>query len=406
MLSASNYHSGGAFIPHRLFHKEVRMTPSPSPTAAIERLTVPKLDHVDLVTVKLPFVAPFGTSVYVWTDKEAMLLRLESGGVIAWSECVSDPDPFYFYETNGTARHIIKDFLLPLVEPGIALGELEARFRHVRGHGMAKATIENGLLILVALQKGIPLHDLLGRPAKKIMSGLSIGLKETQADLLAAVERAVAKKYHRVKMKIKKGQDVEWVRAVRDRFPDLRLMVDANGDYSLTDIAHLKKLDAFDLMMIEQPLSYSDIYEHSALQKEMKTAICLDESIHGLADAATAIALGACRVINIKQGRVGGLLESMRMARYCADHGVDVWSGGMDETGIGRAVNIHLQTAEGFTLPGDTSETSNYFDEDIAEPPVVLGSDGYIDIPRGPGIGVKVRPDRILKRAIRMERLR
>jgi O-succinylbenzoate synthase len=406
MLSASNYHSGGAFILHGLFQKEVRMTPSPSPTAAIERLTVPKLDHVDLVTVKLPFVAPFGTSVYVWTDKEAMLLRLESGGVIAWSECVSDPDPFYFYETNGTARHIIKDFLLPLVEPGIALGELEARFRHVRGHGMAKATIENGLLILVALQKGIPLHDLLGRPAKKIMSGLSIGLKETQADLLAAVERAVAKKYHRVKMKIKKGQDVEWVRAVRDRFPDLRLMVDANGDYSLTDIAHLKKLDAFDLMMIEQPLSYSDIYEHSALQKEMKTAICLDESIHGLADAATAIALGACRVINIKQGRVGGLLESMRMARYCADHGVDVWSGGMDETGIGRAVNIHLQTAEGFTLPGDTSETSNYFDEDIAEPPVVLGSDGYIDIPRGPGIGVKVRPDRILKRAIRMERLR
>jgi O-succinylbenzoate synthase len=157
--------------------------------------------------------------------------------------------------------------------------------------------------------------------------------------------------------------------------------------------------------MIEQPLSYSDIYEHSVLQKDMKTAICLDESIHSLADAAAAVALNACRIINIKQGRVGGLMESMRIARFCADRGVGVWSGGMDETGIGRAVNIHLQTAEGFTLPGDTSETSNYFDEDIADPPVILGPDGFIDIPGGPGLGVRVVPERILKRAIRWERL-
>jgi O-succinylbenzoate synthase len=381
------------------------MTLKPSPAAALERLVVPKVDHVDLVTVKLPFVAPFGTSVYTWTHKEALLMRLESAGVTAWSECVSDPDPFYFYETNGTARHIIKDFLLPLVEPGIALGELEGRFRHVRGHGMAKATIENGLLNLIALQRGQPLHELMGRPVKKIMSGISIGLKGSQAELLAAVERAVAKKYGRVKMKIKRGQDVEWVRAVRERFPDLRLMVDANGDYSLSDTALLKQLDAFDLMMVEQPLSYSDIFEHSALQRELKTAICLDESIHSLADAAAAIALGACRIINIKQGRVGGLMESMRIARFCADRGVDVWSGGMDETGIGRAVNIHLQTAEGFSLPGDTSETNIYFDEDIADPPVVLGPDGFIDIPGGPGLGVRVVPERILKRAIRWERL-
>ncbi|HSA95915.1 MAG TPA: o-succinylbenzoate synthase, partial [Acidobacteriota bacterium] len=192
------------------------MTQPTSPTAALEGLVVPKSDHVDLVTVKLPFVAPFGTSVYTWTDKEAMLMRLESGGVVAWSECVSDPDPFYFYETNATARHIIKDFLLPLVEPGLTVGTLEGRFRHVRGHGMAKATIENGLLILIALQKGVPLHDLLGRPSKKIASGLSIGLKETPDKLLAAVERAVAKGYHRIKMKVKKGQDVDWVRAVRE----------------------------------------------------------------------------------------------------------------------------------------------------------------------------------------------
>ena len=379
--------------------------PPTSPAAAPENVVIPKLDRVDLITVKLPFVSPFGTSVHVWTEKEAMLMRLESGGVTAWSECVSDPDPFYSYETNETARHIIKDFLLPRVEPGMTLGALEGEFRRVRGHGMAKATVENGLLVLIALQRNIPLHELLGRPRQKIMSGLSIGLKETPADLLAAVERAAGRGYHRVKMKVKKGQDIEWVRAVRGRFPKLPLMVDANGDYSLSDTDHLRRLDEFDLMMVEQPLSYSDIYEHSLLQKELKTAVCLDESIHSLADAAAAIALGACRIVNIKQGRVGGLLESMRIASYCAGRGIGVWSGGMDETGIGRAVNIHLQTAEGFSLPGDTAETKSYFDEDIVEPPVVLDAGGFIDIPEGPGLGNEVVAERLLRRAVRWERL-
>jgi len=378
----------------------------PSPTAALEALVLPAIDHVDLVTVRLPFVAPFGTSVHVWTVKDAMLMRIESLGLTAWSECVSDPDPFYAYETNTTARHIIKDFLLPLVEPGITLGDLEARFRRVRGHGMAKATVENALLILLANQRSVPLHDLLGRLARRIPSGVSIGLKETPQDLLAAVERAVAKGYHRVKMKVRKGQDIDWVRAVRDRFPDVPLMVDANGDYTLADADHLRQLDHFHLTMIEQPLSYSDIIEHASLQREMKTALCLDESIHSLADAAAAISIGACRIINVKQGRVGGLLESMRIAHHAAVLGVDVWSGGMDETGIGRAVNIHLQTAEGFTLPGDTSETANYFDEDIVDPPVVLDADGFIRVPEGPGIGARVVPERVLKRTIHAERLR
>ena len=378
----------------------------PSPTAALEALVLPAIDHIDLVTVKLPFVAPFGTSVHVWTDKEAMLMRLESDGVTAWSECVADPDPFYAYETNTTARHIIRDFLLPLVEPGITLGELETRFRHVRGHGMAKATVENALLILLAMQRGVPLHDLLGRPAKRIPSGISIGLKETPQELLAAVERAVARGYHRVKIKVKRGQDVDWVAAVRDRCPGVPLMVDANGDYTLEDADHLRRLDEFNLMMVEQPLSYSDIIEHATLQRRMQTAICLDESIHSLADAAAAISIGACRIINVKQGRVGGLLESVRVADYAATCGIGVWSGGMDETGIGRAVNIHLQTAEGFTLPGDTSETANYFDEDIVDPPVVLDDEGFIQIPEGPGLGARVIPERVLKRTIAAERLR
>jgi O-succinylbenzoate synthase len=333
-------------------------------------------------------------------------MRLEAAGVTAWSECVSDPDPYYAYETNATARHIIRDFLLPLVEPGLTIGELEGRFRRIRGHGMAKATVENALLILVAMQQGVALHELLGRPAKPVMSGLSIGLQDTREALLAAVERAVVTGYHRVKMKIRKGQDVEWVRAVRERFPDLPLMVDANGDYTLADAEHLRQLDEFSLTMIEQPLSYSDIIEHASLQRELTTPVCLDESIHSLADAAAAISIGACRVINVKQGRVGGLLESMRIAHHAAGLGIGVWSGGMDETGIGRAVNIHLQTAEGFTLPGDTSETTNYFDEDIVDPPVVLGDGGFIEIPKGPGIGVRVVPERVLKRTIRAERLR
>ena len=380
----------------------------PSPTAALESLVLPAVDHVDLVTVRLPFLAPFGTSVHVWTVKDAMLMRLESQGVTAWSECVSDPDPFYAYETNTTARHIIRDFLLPLVEPGITLGELEGRFRHVRGHGMAKATVENACLILIANQHGYRPPRTAGPAGEENpVWNLSIGLKDTQDALLSGRRRGRRQgSYHRMKMKIKKGQDIEWVRAVRKRFPDLPLMVDANGDYSLADADHLARLDEFGLMMVEQPLSYSDIIEHASLQRELKTAICLDESIHSLADAAAAISIGACRIINVKQGRVGGLLESMRIAHHAAGCGVGVWSGGMDETGIGRAVNIHLQTAEGFTLPGDTSETANYFDEDIVDEPVVLDAGGFIDVPKGPGIGARVVPERVLKRTIRAERLR
>jgi O-succinylbenzoate synthase len=373
---------------------------------SLEAELVPRLDRIDLVVVRLPLVHPFGTSVHVWTHKEALLLRVESGGVVAWSECVADPDPFYAYETTSTARHILKEFLLPLVEPGMPLGELENRFSPVRGHRMARATLDNALVHLIALQKGVPLHALLGWPAKRIMSGISIGLRDTPAALLDAVERAVANKYHRVKIKIKKGQDVEWIRAVRERFPELPMMVDANGGYTLADAEHLRQLDAFHLTMIEQPLSYDDIYQHSLLQRQLTTSICLDECIHSVADAETAVALGACRIINVKQGRVGGLLESLRIAQFAREHGVSIWSGGMDETGIGRAVNIHLQTVEGFDIPGDTSATSNYFTEDIVDPPVMLDTEGFIAIPPGAGLGVGILPERLARYTIGWERYR
>jgi O-succinylbenzoate synthase len=356
---------------------------------------IPPIEHVDLVLVRLPFVSPFAISTAVWTTKDALLVRLTSGGLTGWGECVADPDPFYAYETTTTARHILKEFLLPRLEPGIPLGELERRMRHVRGHEMARATLENAVLDLIAKVKGVPLHALLGAPRRKVPSGISIGLQESPAALVTAVAEAVEKKYHRVKMKIQKGKDLDYVRAVRDRFPDVPLMVDANGDYRLDDAAHLSQLDAFSLTMIEQPLSYSDIYQHAVLQKSLKTPLCLDESIHSLDDAAAAIALGGCRILNLKQGRVGGILESMRILGHAASHGIPVWSGGMDETGIGRAVNIHLQTLDGFTLPGDTSETSRYFHEDLVEPGVVLDGDGFIDVPEGPGFGARVVEERL-----------
>ncbi len=374
--------------------------------ARLEALPVDPIDEIEFVTVRLPFVSPFGTSVHTWTCKEALLLRIMSGGVTGWGECVADPDPFYAAETTTTARHILRDFLLPMLQPGMTLGRLRAAFRRVRGHGMAKATIENALLDVAARRAGLPLHALLGYPRKPIMSGVSIGLQESIDALLAAVAEAVEAGYHRVKMKIARGKDVEWVAAVRRRFPALRLMVDANGDYDLESAAGLQRLDTFGLMMIEQPLSYSDIIQHAALQRRLETPICLDESIHDEADAVAAIELGACRVINIKQGRVGGLLESIRIARACAARGVDAWSGGMDETGIGRAVNIHLQTADGFTLPGDTSETRRYFREDIVEPGVRLGPGGFIEVPQGPGTGVTVVPERLARYRLESERVR
>jgi len=361
----------------------------------LEKEPIGAIERIELLTVRLPFVAPFGTSVAVWNCKEALLVRLEDKGIVAWGECVADPDPYYASETTVSARCIIKNFLLPELKPDLSLAGLLGRWRRVRGNEMARAALENALLDLLAKRRGLPLHALLGFPSRRIMSGISIGIQETVAKLLEKVEEAVACGYHRVKMKIQHGKDVEWVEAVRRRFPDLALMADANGDYSLADAAHLARLDEFKLTMIEQPLSYHDIYQHSLLQERLKTPLCLDESIHSIDDAAAAIALKSCRVINIKQGRVGGILEAVKMARLCAASGIPTWSGGMDETGIGRALNIQLQTAPGFTLPGDTSETSRYFHEDIVEPGVVLAKDGFIEIPAGPGSGVEVVAERL-----------
>jgi O-succinylbenzoate synthase len=280
-----------------------------------------------------------------------------------------------------------------------------ADFSQVRGHNMAKAAVENTLLNLLAYKNEVPLYELIGGKKIKIMSGISIGIKENVDDLLEIIRQAIAKKYHRIKIKIKKGKDIAVLRAIRSAFPDISLMADANADYSMDDIAHLKQFDEFNLMMIEQPLSYNDIYFHSFLQNQVQTPICLDESITNLNDARTAIALKSCRIINIKQGRVGGILNAKAIQDFCKNNGIKVWSGGMLETGIGRAFNIQLQTLPGFVLPGDTSETARYFHEDIVDKPVVLGADGMIDIPEGNGIGVKVIQDRLDKFKVFHEKL-
>jgi o-succinylbenzoate synthase len=376
------------------------------PAAAWMDEALGEIEKIDLLLVRLPFIAPFGTSMATWDCKEALLVRLEDKGLVAWGECVADPDPFYAPETTTSARHIIREFLLPGLKPELSLAGFLGGWKRVRGNEMARAALENALLDLLAKRRGLPLHALLGLAPRRVMSGISIGLQESIPALLAKVEEAVASGYHRVKMKIGRGKDVNWVQAVRGRFPKLALMADANGDYSLEDAGLLAGLDEFALTMIEQPLSYHDIYQHSLLQARLKTPLCLDESIHSVDDAAAAIALKSCRVINIKQGRVGGLLEAMRMARLCAAHGIPAWSGGMDETGIGRALNIQLQAAPGFTLPGDTSETKRYFKEDIVEPPVVLDKEGFIAMPMGPGIGVEVSEKRMEKYLLSREKVK
>lgn len=390
-----------------------RLAASASARSAAEAASLPCLserlgdiDRVDFVVVRLPFLHPFSISAATWTCKEALLLRLESGGLVAWGECVADPDPFYAGETTASSAHILENFLVPLLDPALTIGEYLARTKPVRGNGMARATLENALLDLVSRRAGAGLHEMLGHPARPIMSGVSLGIQDSAEALVEKAAEAARAGYHRIKMKVKRGRDVEYVRAVREALPDAALMVDANGDYTLGDAYHLAKLDEFGLTMIEQPLGYSDIYQHSKLQSLVETPLCLDESILCLDDAVAAVELGACGIINIKPGRVGGLVESERIARYCEAMGVPVWSGGMDETGIGRAANIQLQTDPAFSLPGDTAETARYFDLDLVEPPVTLGPGGWISVPEGPGIGVEVQPDRLDRLTISRRRIK
>jgi O-succinylbenzoate synthase len=361
-------------------------------------MTVPvRIERLRLRLVRLPLVAFFETSFGRIYDRTFIIVHVDGDGVEGLGECVADVDPYYSPETNVTAWHIIKDFLAPLV--------LGRRFAHprdvhpalarVRGHNMAKAAIEMAAWDLAAYAEHAPLSRLLGGTRDEIASGVSIGIQDSLDHLARAIETELAAGYQRIKIKIKPGWDHAAVEMVRARFGAIPLMVDANAAYTVNDAEHLATLDAFNLMMIEQPLDYDDIRDHAVLQQRLRTPICLDESIHTAHAAEDAIARGACRIINVKPGRLGGHAQSIRVHDICAAQRIPVWHGGMLESGIGRAHNIHLASLPDFSLPGDIAASRRYFVPDLIDPPIEVSPRGTITVPRGPGIGVTVDWDRV-----------
>jgi O-succinylbenzoate synthase len=356
-----------------------------------------RIERLHLRLIRLPLVAFFETSFGRVYEKTFILVTLEGEGAQGLGECVADVDPYYSSETNTGAWHTIKDFLAPLV-----LGRSFRDPRHVfpamarvRGHNMAKAAVEMAAWDLAARRQNVPLSQLLGGTRSEIPSGVSIGIQDSLEQLAAKVEKELAAGYRRIKIKIKPGWDVAAVEMIRARFGTIKLMVDANAAYTLGDAAHLAALDRFDLMMIEQPLEYDDIRDHAELQRRIETPVCLDESIHTLRAAEDAVALRACRIINIKPGRLGGHRESIRVHDLCAGQGIPVWHGGMLESGIGRAHNIHLASLPNFTLPGDIAASRRYFSPDLIEPGIEVSADGMVAVPTGAGIGVNVDWDRV-----------
>jgi O-succinylbenzoate synthase len=361
---------------------------------------------LELRLVALPLVRPFRTSFGEETEKACVLVRVETEDAVGWGECVAAPDPGFSEEFNGGVWLAIRDFLAPaLFRAGdVGTGDLDRVFGAVRGNRMAKATLIDAFLDAELRAGGLSLAAYLGAHTDRVACGVSIGIAPTLERLLEEVEGYLAEGYQRIKLKIEPGTDVERVRAVRRAHPNIALSVDANAAYTLDDIRVFEELDELDLLMIEQPLHHEDLIEHAELQRRLRTAICLDESIRSAADLRAAVELGACRIVNVKQGRVGGLLEAKRVHDVARERGVPVWCGGMLETGIGRAANLALAALPGFTLPGDTSASSRYFVDDITEPHV-MAADGTMAVPRGPGLGVEPRPERLEACTRRVERL-
>lgn len=351
-----------------------------------------KLAEVELRRIRLPLVAPFRTSFGVESDRDVLLVRVTTeSGARGWGECVAGALPLYSAEYVAGAQQVIRDVLLPRLWP---LPEVTAygvgpALAAVKGHRMAKAALEMAVLDAELRAVGMPLSGWLGAVRERVPAGVSVGIANSIPELLDSVTGYLAEGYRRIKLKIEPGWDVAPVRAVRERFTNVTLQVDANAAYRLADAAQLAKLDAFDLLLIEQPLAEDDVRGHAALAQRLRTPICLDESITSAAAAADAITLGACAMVNIKAGRVGGLIEARRVHDVCAAHGVPVWCGGMLETGIGRAANVALAALPNFTLPGDTSASDRYWQRDLVTEPFVL-RDGYVDLPSGPGLGITV----------------
>jgi O-succinylbenzoate synthase len=362
-----------------------------------------KIESIALREIHMQLKSPFETSFGTVQNRRILLVEVVADGVSGWGEVTAGETPAYNPETTDTAWHIISDFIAPsLIGKSLReASDFPGLMSQIRGHEMAKSGVENALWDAEAQLKGVALSKLLGGTMEEIVSGVSLGIRENPQSLVLKVEEELRDGYQRIKLKIKPGKDYEFVAAVRKEFPDIRLSVDANSAYGLDDAAHLKSLDEFGLLMIEQPLSWDDIYAHSKLQAQIETAICLDECIHNTRHALTAIELKACRIINIKLGRVSGHTEARRMQDTCQKRGVPVWCGGMLESGIGRAHNIAMSTLAGFSLPGDVSASQRYWNEDIIEPAVEVTAKGTIQVPTTPGIGYSVKRSRVEQLTVR-----
>ena len=361
---------------------------------------------IELRLVAIPLVRPFRTSMGVESDKECVLVRVETDESEGWGECVAGSDPGYSSEFNESAWAVLRDHLGPslLGAGGAGAEDAERAMAWVRGHRMAKAALLMAVLDAELRADSVSLASRLGAVRDRVECGVSIGITDTSEQLLEQVEGYLAEGYRRVKLKIEPGLDVDRVAAVRGRWPEVALSVDANAAYRPEDADRLRELDRFGLLMIEQPLAHDDLYRHSLLAAKIETPICLDESIRSAAEARAAVELGACGIVNIKQGRVGGLLEAVRTHDVCRELGVPVWCGGMLETGLGRAANLALAALPGFTLPGDTSASSRYFEDDLTEP-FLMAPDGTMAVPRGPGLGVRPLPGRLAACTRRIERV-
>ena len=363
-----------------------------------------KITRIELRIVRLPLVRPFRTSSSTKSHIQHILVQVETTeGHTGWGECASPADPYYCPETTGTCWHLLEDFLAPAVlgQNWSDISELTALYSRVKGNHFARAGLEMACWDALARSQNKPLAELLGGTRPVIDSGVSLGIEPDLEATFDQIDQFLAEGYRRIKLKIAPGHDVKIVSAVRNRYPETPLQVDANSAYTLADIDTLKALDAFNLLLIEQPLAHDDIIDHARLQSELQTPICLDESIHSAEDARKAIELGACRTINIKVSRVGGLLEAKKIHDLCRLCDVPVWCGGMHEFGIGRAANIAIASLPGFTLPGDVSGSDKYYAQDLVTPPI-LATNGQVTVPQtAPGLGHEPDLDRITRHTTR-----
>jgi o-succinylbenzoate synthase len=364
-----------------------------------------KLAEAELRRVRLPLVTPFRTSFGVERDRDVLLVRVVTADAEGWGECVAAAEPRYSSEYADGAADVLRRFLLPAVAdlPDLRPEAVAPALGFVKGHRMAKAALELAVLDAWLRARGLPLARYLGATRDRVPAGVSVGIMASLPELLDAVAGYLEAGYRRIKLKIEPGWDLEPVRAVRDRFgEELALQVDANAAYTLADADRLAGLDPFGLLLVEQPLAEEDLLGHAALQRRLRTPICLDESITSAKAAVDAVALGACRIVNVKAGRVGGYLEARRLHDQCLARGVPLWCGGMLETGIGRAANVALAALPGFTLPGDTSASDRYFRLDLTAPFVL--QDGHLAVPDGPGLGVAPLPEALAELTASVER--